>query len=120
MPNERGWYSKEEAYATGLPIWIRRDSMQPGQWTHKPYDLAVLLTRTRCKELGMPTLRNGMEAPSAFRYKNSEGSQYRYIPLYDRTDVFESGELPFTILNEWEIMKCEEQDGGPGNDNGQL
>lgn len=118
MPNEKGWYSKEEADATGLPVWIKRHSMQPGQWTHKPYDFAVLLTRSRCKELGMPALRNGRESPSAFRYKNS-GSQYRYIPLYDRTDVFVNGELPYTILNEWEIMKREDQDGEP-DDNGQI
>lgn len=104
MPNEKGWYTKEEALATGLPLWIKVDSYKPGRWTAEPYAHAVLLTRTRCKRLGMPALRNGNEAPCAFKYNNAVSSSYRYVPLYDRTDVFESGELPYSILYEGEMM----------------
>lgn len=104
MPNHIGWLTKEEAYATGLPIYIKTDSMKPGRWTHEPYTHAVLLTKTRCAKLKMPTLRNGREAPSAYRYVQGAASSYRYVPLYDRTSVFESGELPYSILQDGEIM----------------
>lgn len=105
MPNEKGWYTKEEALATGLPCWIKKDSFKPGRWTDTPYEHAVLLTRSRCQKLGMPALRNGHEAPSAFKYNNAENSSYRYVPLYDRTDVFENGELPYSVLREGERMQ---------------
>lgn len=104
MPNEKGWYTKDEALSTGLPIWIKAGSYKQGKWTTEPYEKAILLTLTRCKKLGMPVLRNGYEAPSAFKYNNAENSSYRYIPLYDRTDVFENGELPYSILNDGEVM----------------
>ena len=55
MPNSKGWYTKEEVLESGLPYYIPRSK----RWTHEPYPFAVLLTRTRCKELGMPALRNG-------------------------------------------------------------
>lgn len=102
MPNERGWFNKEEAYATGLPIFIKTSDTVPGHWTHEPYPHAVLLTRTRCKQLGMPIILR--EAPCAFKYLKRNASNYCYVPLYDRTSVFESGELSYSILKEGEIM----------------
>lgn len=103
MTNEKGWLTKEEAYATGLPIFIKSDSQKTGYWTSKPYDHAVLMTRTRCKQLKMPALRNG-EAAVAYRYAQGAMSSHRYVPLYDRTDVFEVGELPYSILQDGELM----------------
>lgn len=103
MPNEKGWCTKEEALAAGLPLWIKVDSFKPGRWTAEPYKHAVLLTRTRCKQLGMPALRTN-EAPCAFKYNNAENSSYRYVPLFDRTDVFENGELPYSVLKDGEVM----------------
>lgn len=104
MPNEKGWYTKEEAQETGLPIWIKADSMKPGRWTTEPYEHAVLLTRTRCKQLGVPALSVGREMPSALRYNNAENSKYRYVPLFERTSVFTSGELSYSLLQDGEVM----------------
>lgn len=103
MPNEKGWLTKEEAQATGLPIFIKTDSQKPGRWTHETYH-AILLTKTRCDQLKMPNLDSGREAPVAYRYAQGAASRYRYVPLYDRTNVFESGELPYNILQDGEIM----------------
>lgn len=104
MPNEKGWYTKEEVLATGLPYYIPRSD----KWTHEPYPYAVLLTRSRCKHFGIPALRTG-EKPSAFRFSAAAGTgtgdtQHRYIPLYDRTDVFEAGEIGLDNLYKGETM----------------
>lgn len=104
MPNNKGWLTKDEAYATGLPIWIKSDSHKLGYWTKEPYGHAVLLTRTRCSQLKMPALPDGRETACAYRYAQGAPSSYRYVPLYDRTSVFESGELPYSILLDGEIM----------------
>ncbi|MBA9086525.1 hypothetical protein FHR92_003003 [Fontibacillus solani] len=104
MPNEKGWLTKDEAVATGLPLFIKTNSTLPGRWTDEPYGHAVLLTRTRCAQLKMPTLRSGREAVVAYRYAQAAASSFRYVPLYDRTSVFESGELPYSILQDGEIM----------------
>lgn len=105
MPNEKGWYTKEEVQETGLPYYIGSSK----RWTHEPYPFAVLLTKSRCKELGMPILSNGNEKPSAFRYAAGAGtgtgdSKHRFFPLYDRTSVFEKGELSTSILFKNEMM----------------
>jgi len=84
LPNEIGWYTKDEVQATGLPYWITASK----RWTHAPYDFAILLSRSRCKELGAPILSNGYEHPIAFRYASAAQGQHRYIPLYDRTDLY--------------------------------
>lgn len=97
--SKNGWFTKEEAYSSGLPIYIQEGD-SPGHWTHEPYVHAVLLTKTRCAQLKMPTLHHGLESPAALR-------QFRgswYLPLYDRTSVFVSGELPYDILQVGEIM----------------
>ncbi|MFM9329018.1 hypothetical protein [Paenibacillus mesotrionivorans] len=104
LPNAKGWLTKEEAKATGLPLFIKTDSTKPGRWTQEPYGHAVLLTKTRCVALKMPTLDSGREAAVAYRYAQGASSSYRYVPLYDRTSVFESGELPYSILQDGEIM----------------
>lgn len=106
MPNEKGWFTKEEVLETGLPYYIPASE----RWTHEPYDYAVLLTKSRCKEFGIPILSNGMEKPSAFRYAAAAGTGtsdklHRYFPLYDRTDVFTSGEISFNKLFKGETME---------------
>lgn len=111
MPNAKGWFTKEEVLETGLPYYIPRSK----RWTHKPYPFAVLLSKSRCKELGIPILSNGREKPSAFRYAAAAGTgssdnQHRYIPLYDRTDVFEGGELDVHILFDHEVMRDGEEE----------
>ncbi len=105
MPNEKGWYTKEEVLESGLPYYIPASS----RWTAEPYDYAVLLTKSRCKEFGIPILSNGLERPSAFRYGAAAGtgtgdSTHRYFPLYDRTSVFTSGEIAFNKLFKGETM----------------
>lgn len=97
--SKNGWLNKEEARASGLPIYIKEGAC-PGRWTHEPYPHAVLLTKTRCAQLKMPTLHHGRESPAAL--KKFRGSWY--LPLYDRTSVFISGELPYDILRDGEIM----------------
>lgn len=90
------WYTKEEALATGLPCYISDNK----GWTFQPYDFAVLLSQSRCEKFEIPILSSGRELPSAFRYENVD----RYYPLYDRTDVFASGELDMKDLYDYEIM----------------
>ncbi|MFD2328763.1 hypothetical protein ACFSR7_05820 [Cohnella sp. GCM10020058] len=107
MPNEKGWFTKEEAHESGLPLWMKVDSKKPGKWTKKPYANAVLLTRTRCNQLKMPALQNGKEASSALKYNNAESSKYRYVPLFDRSSVFEAGELSYDILLDGELMTAD-------------
>ncbi|WP_168121913.1 hypothetical protein [Paenibacillus sp. HB172176] len=61
-------------------------------------------------------MSNGLEKPSAFRYMAAAGTgsddlQHRYVPLYDRTSVFLSGELPLSILFKGELMGEWERNG---------
>lgn len=97
MPNENGWYNKAEVLETGLPYYIPASK----RWTSEPYPFAVLLTKSRCKEFGVPILPSGREKPCAFRYSSPKGL---YYPLYDRTSVFLSGELSIDHLYDHEIM----------------
>jgi len=111
MPNDKGWYTKAEVEETGLPYYIPRSK----RWTHKPYPFAVLLSKSRCKELGIPILSSGREKPSAFRYAAAAGTgsgdnQHRFIPLYDRTDVYEAGEISLEELFDYEVMKDGEEE----------
>ncbi len=104
MPNEKGWYTKEEVLETGLPYY----NTTTKRWTDERYEFAVLLTKSRCKELRIPILSNGNEKPSAFRYAAGSGvgtgdSKHRFFPLYDRTEVFE-GEIGMVVLYPHEIM----------------
>lgn len=105
MPNEKGWYTKEEVLETGLPYYIPASK----RWTDTPYQFAVLLTKSRCEKLGVPILRNGHEKQSAFRYSANAGvgtndKTHRYVPLYDRTDVYEEIK---DELYDHEIMRKE-------------
>ncbi|MFK4167222.1 hypothetical protein ACI2LM_13330 [Paenibacillus lautus] len=90
MPNRKGWYTKEEVVETGLPYFIPSSK----RWTDTPYPFAVLLTKSRCVDLGVPILASGREKPSAFRYialagrGTNDDKRYRYAPLYDRTDAY--------------------------------
>lgn len=84
MPNEKGWFNKQEVSETGLPYYIPASE----KWTDTPYEFAVLLTKSRCKSLGVPIMRNG-EKPVAFRLLSGASGKHRYAPLYDRTDAYE-------------------------------
>jgi hypothetical protein len=111
MPNEKGWYTKEEVAETGLPYYISTSK----RWTDERYGFAVLLTKSRCKEFGIPILRNGNERPSAFRYAAAAGTgtgdnKHRYYPLYDRTSVFENGELQMDQLFAHEMMGSKKEE----------
>lgn len=104
MPNEKGWYTKEEVLETGLPYYIPASK----RWTDERYGYSVLLTKSRCKEFGIPIMQNGQEHPVAFRYGAAAGTgtndkMHRYFPLYDRTSVFEK-EISKSLLFEQEIM----------------
>ncbi|WP_144940153.1 hypothetical protein [Paenibacillus sp. 32O-W] len=112
MPNEKGWHTKSEVLETGLPYYIPRSK----RWTYTPYPFAVLLSKSRCKELGIPILSSGREKPSAFRYAAAAGTgsgdnQHRFIPLYDRTAVFISGEIDMSVLFAGELMGEKQQRG---------
>ncbi|AHV96120.1 hypothetical protein [Paenibacillus sabinae] len=90
MPNEQGRYNRQEVIESGLPYFIPRS----GKWNGNTYPFAVLLSKTRCKELGVPILSNGHENPSAFLYSANAGAgtndtDHRYYALYDRTDAYE-------------------------------
>lgn len=104
MPNEKGWYSKREVIESGLPYYIPRSR----RWTKMPYTRAILLTKSRCKELGVPVMSNGLEKPSAFRYAAAASAhsdkEHLFIPLYDRTELFENGEITLDKIYDYEIM----------------
>lgn len=105
MPNKEGRYSGIEVAATGLPVYIPSSK----RWNKEPYKLAVLLSRSRCKYFEVPILIDGAELPSAFLYSANAGMGtndlgHRYVPLYDRTDVFVS-EIGLDKLIDREIMK---------------
>lgn len=90
MPNEQGRYNRQEVIDSGLPYFIPRS----GQWNGNTYPFAVLLSKTRCKELGVPILDNSHEAPSAFLYSANAGAgtkdnTHRYHALYDRTEAYD-------------------------------
>ncbi|MFN0222128.1 hypothetical protein [Paenibacillus sp. KR2-11] len=113
MPNSKGWHTKQEVLETGLPYHTGQ------RWTAEPYTFAVLLTKSRCKEFGAPILRNGQEKPAAFRYAASAGTgtgdtAHRYYPLYDRTDVFNAGELDLKKLFKHELMGSSKKEDGLG------
>ncbi|MNI37182.1 hypothetical protein D3C73_912620 [compost metagenome] len=90
MPNEQGRFNRQEVLESGLPYFIPRT----GRWNGTTYPFAVLLSKTRCKELGVPILMDGHEKPSAFLYSANAGAgtndtNHRYHALYDRTDAYE-------------------------------
>ncbi|WP_044480467.1 hypothetical protein [Paenibacillus antibioticophila] len=102
MPNKEGRYNKLEVKRSGLPVYIPRSS----RWTSKPYRFAVLLTRRRCQQFGVPVKQN--EAPGAFLFSASAGAgtsdqQHRYYPLFDRTTDMAGNES--ARLYPHEIMK---------------
>lgn len=103
MPNEQGRFNRQEVLESGLPYFIPRT----GRWNGGTYPFAVLLSKTRCRELGVPIMENG-EQPSAFLYAANAGSgtsdnQHRYYPLFDRTDAYK--EIKDKLYTR-EIMEC--------------
>ncbi|AYB48169.1 MULTISPECIES: hypothetical protein [Paenibacillus] len=48
--NKKGWYAKEEVLETRFPYY---NSISK-RWTDTPYPFAVLLTKSRCNDLGDP------------------------------------------------------------------
>lgn len=90
MANSKGWLTKAEVLATGLPYYIPRSK----RWTGEPYSFAVLLTKTRCKAFALPVREKAQEKPVAYLYLANAGSgtddmQHRYVPLYNRTFAYE-------------------------------
>ncbi|MNC11593.1 hypothetical protein D3C75_592940 [compost metagenome] len=88
MNNER--FSLKEVMDSGLPYYVTRS----GNWLGNKYPFAVLLSKTRCKELGVPILPEGREKPSAFLYvpllgRGTKDNSKRYVGLYDRTDAYD-------------------------------
>jgi hypothetical protein len=105
VPNKEGRYNREEAYGSGLPIYIPNSK----RWTHTPYEFAVLISRSRCNHFGVPALSDGKEKPSALLYAANAGMgtndlKHRYVPLYDRTSVFVN-EIGLKELIPREIMR---------------
>ncbi len=85
---ERLWLNKQQVQATGKPclipkqIEINGEWIWEGKWIGPPPVCDILLTFTRCKQLGCPVLEN--ESPAAYVYKQSEPSQFRYVPYFAR------------------------------------
>ncbi|OBZ15874.1 hypothetical protein A8L34_27905 [Bacillus sp. FJAT-27264] len=88
MPNKEGRFNRQEVKDSGLPYFIPRS----GKWNGETYSFAVLLSKTRCKELHVPVMEEG-EQPAAFLYSANAGAGtndtgHRYHALYDRTDAY--------------------------------
>lgn len=83
------WLNKQQAQASGKPCLIPRqveingEWVWDGKWFGGPRPVTdILLTYTRCNQLGCPV--RDKEKPVAYVYKQSERSNYRYVPLWDR------------------------------------
>ncbi|MBW4838618.1 MAG: hypothetical protein KZY74_04425, partial [Paenibacillaceae bacterium] len=53
-----------------------------GKWIGMPPVCDILLTYSRCKQLGCPV--GEYERPAAYVYKQSESTQFRYVPFWAR------------------------------------
>ena len=102
------WINKYQAQTSGKPCLIPRqvesngDWYWEGKWANGPEPIAdILLTYTRCKQLGCPVSEK--EKPEAYVYKQSEPSQFRYVPFYSRyieqIDMSRATELEVRVLN---------------------
>lgn len=60
-------------------------------------NMRVLLTRSRCKELGYPVHEN--EEATAYRYTINGSADRKYVPVYDRTNC----DLPLEKLYSKEV-----------------
>jgi hypothetical protein len=103
VPNEEGRFNKEEAYGTGLPIYIPASK----RWTERPYPFAILLSKSRCADFKTPI--TSQERPKAFLYAANAGAgtndlKHRYVPLYDRTEALRD-DASGKLLYEREIMR---------------
>lgn len=90
---KRRWWTKEEAEATGLPIfgfYKWSDGKEPSA--------QILLTESRCAELGVPVRTE--ELPVAFRFSVNGEAKRKFCRLFDRT-----GQVNESDLLEKEIVK---------------
>ncbi|WP_059048709.1 hypothetical protein [Paenibacillus senegalimassiliensis] len=83
------WLNKYQAERSGKPCLLPRQIQTDhgwvweGKWTGGPEPVCdILLTFTRCRVLGCPV--GPREAPAAYLYKQSEPTQFRYIPFWAR------------------------------------
>lgn len=85
---EHLWLNKHQVQATGKPCLIPRqieingEWVWDGKWIGMPPICDILLTYSRCKQLGCPV--GEYERPVAYVYKQSEPTQFRYVPLWAR------------------------------------
>ncbi|MNP47262.1 hypothetical protein D3C76_1413060 [compost metagenome] len=102
------WLNKPQAKASGKPCLVPRqvevngEWVWEGKWVGAPEPVAdILLTYTRCKILGCPV--GDREKPVAYVYKQSERSQFRYVPFYARfieqIDMSNTTELEAKVLS---------------------
>lgn len=74
-----GWLNRAEMIAAGKPFF----NPVLKKWMGSFSDMHILMSRSRCKEIGMP-VKPGEEAV-AYRLINSASGSRRWMPLYDRT-----------------------------------
>jgi hypothetical protein len=85
---EHLWLNKHQVQASGKPCLIPRqieingEWVWDGKWIGMPPVCDILLTYSRCKQLGCPV--GEYERPAAYVYKQSEPTQFRYVPFWAR------------------------------------
>lgn len=83
------WLNKHQAQASGKPCLVPRQVEVNGEWVWegkwvggpKP-NADILISYHRCQQLGCPV--GEQESPAAYVYKQSEHSQFRYVPFFSR------------------------------------
>lgn len=102
------WLNKQQVQKTGKPCLIPRQIIVNGEWVWdgdwiggpKP-TCDILLSYNRCKHLGCPV--GERERPDAFLYKQSEPTQFRYIPFWARfaeqIDISKASEAEVKEIN---------------------
>ncbi|MFD1777043.1 hypothetical protein [Paenibacillus rhizophilus] len=83
MPNKKGWLTKNEMMDTGQPCFIPDAAgALTGRWFGTPPLGGILLTATRCKQLGCPVKTN--EYAVAYFYSAAAPDHFRYVPFFHR------------------------------------
>lgn len=106
MPNKYGWLTMEEMLLTGLPYFSKKNDI--GGWSSKAHSFAILISKSRCQQFKCPILANNQEKPSAYRYVQVAVNRYCFVPLYDRTEFYRSGNIGQKLLVDHEVMRFED------------
>lgn len=102
------WLNKQQVEKTGKPCYLPKQKQVNGEWVWDGNWIGgmepicdILLPFTRCKQLGCPV--GEKEQPAAYVYKQSEPTQFRYVPFWTRfaedIDLSKASEGEIKVIN---------------------